>query len=401
MGFNEDLRDIVMPWFGQEVPLAIINTTDALWRDDKRPQIHNKKKTVDGWEFVFALPDGMSYREFATKEENFRDAIGDVTTKMMHVGKMAVLRVTERKIPKKIVYNFEHNADTGNMVMPILIGYDHAGPIYIDLAAVYNILIGGYIGGGKSNSIHLIINSLLHLTRSPRIAVVDFKLVEYNYLSNHALLVTDQDTARQAMARLVVEMRNRLQILTQAKCVNIEKYNEKYGGMDYIVLVIDELAELRDKQAQEDLETILRLGRAPGYRVILATQRPDCEVLGKKSFGACKANLVGRLCFQVSDSVNSKIILDSTEAASLPKIPGRAIWKYGHAIEIQTPYIDPEIAEARLYDKSPKMHEERFGNCPDNSRLGSAGHRASQHTALSILSRGAKALAAAYRGKAD
>ena len=401
MGFREDLRDIVMPWFGQEIPLAVINTTEALWHEDKRPQINSKKRTIDGWEFVFALPAGMSYREFAGKEEHFRDAIGDVTTKMMHVGKMAVLRVTERKIPKKIIYDFTHRNGDASMILPILIGHDHSGPVVIDLATVYNILIGGYIGGGKSNSIHLITNNLLHLAKPPRIAIMDFKVVEYNYLSNHVLLVTEQAAARQVMARLVVELRNRLQALSQAKCVSIEKYNEKIGGMDYIVLVIDELAELRDKQAQDDLETILRLGRAPGFRVILATQRPDCEVLGKKSFGACKANLVGRLCFQVSDSINSKIILDSTEAASLPKIPGRAIWKHGQAIEIQTPYVDPEIAEEKLNDKSSAMYEARLHDGTDDNRLGRIGHGASQNTAISLLSRGAKALAAACRGKAD
>jgi S-DNA-T family DNA segregation ATPase FtsK/SpoIIIE len=349
------MRDIVMSWVGQEIPLAVINTTEALWREDKRPQIHSKKKIKDGWEFVFALPAGMTFRQFAGNEEAFRDAIGDVTTELMHVGKMVVLNVIERKIPKKVIFDYSL-IDDSKGILPILIGFDTAGKeVYIDLAKVFNVLIGGYIGSGKTTSVNSIVNTLLYLNKPPKISIIDFKMVDYQYLKEHVLLITDLFAAQATLSRMVVEMHNRLNILVQTRCVSIEQYNDRYGGMDYIVLVIDELADLKNKQAQEDLEEILRKGRAPGFRVILATQRPDCEIFGRKSFGACKANLVGRLCFQVSDGINSKIILDSTEAATLPKIPGRAIWKHGTAIEIQTPYLDAETAEVRLIEQPPAL----------------------------------------------
>jgi hypothetical protein len=145
MGFKEDMRDIVMSWVGQEIPLAVINTTEALWREDKRPQIHSKKKIKDGWEFVFALPAGMTFRQFANNEEAFRDAIGDVTTELMHVGKMAILNVIERKIPKNVLFNY-NLIDDSKGILPIMIGFDTTGKeAYIDLAKVYNMLIGGYI----------------------------------------------------------------------------------------------------------------------------------------------------------------------------------------------------------------------------------------------------------------
>ena len=400
MGIREDMRSFIMSHTGQEIPLAIISTVEAIWAESKRPQLHEKRKTQDGWEFKFALPPGMSYRDFANREEYFRDSIGDITTSMQHIGKLALLKVVEKKIPKKVVFNFDNIHYVSDMVLPMLIGYNHEGAVYADLAKVYNMLIGGYIGGGKSNIIHVITNTLLHLPQPPKIVIVDLKVVEYDYLSQRVLLVTEQLTARMALTRIVVEMRNRLQILLQAKCVNIEKYNERYGGMDYIVLIIDELAELKDKQAQEDLETLLRLGRAPGIRIILATQRPDCEIFGKKSFGACKANLVGRLCFQVSDSINSKIILDSTEAASLPKIPGRAIWKLGEAIEVQTPYLDPDIAEVYL-DKPSEMFGQRRADSIDNSRMGRNVDRASIFTSIPLLSSCTKAFAKIGRAKKD
>jgi S-DNA-T family DNA segregation ATPase FtsK/SpoIIIE len=384
LGVREDVRSFIMSHTGQEIPLAIISTVEAIWAESKRPQLHEKRKTQNGWEFKFALPPGMSYRDFANREEYFRDSIGDITTSMQHIGKLALLKVVEKKIPKKVVFSFDHIPCMSDMILPMLIGYNHEGAVYADLAKVYNILIGGYIGGGKSNIIHVITNTLLHLQQPPKIVMVDLKVVEYDYLSKRVLLATEQLTARMALTRIVVEMRNRLQILLQAKCVNIEKYNERYGGMDYIVLIIDELAELKDKQAQEDLETLLRLGRAPGIRIILATQRPDCEIFGKKSFGACKANLVGRLCFQVSDSINSKIILDSTEAASLPKIPGRAIWKLGESIEVQTPYLDPDIAEVYLEQPS-KMFNQRRADSIDDSRMGSNVDGSNLPTIISVI----------------
>lgn len=387
-----------MPLFGQEIPLAIINTVDALWREDKRPQIHSKKRTKNGWEFTIALPPGVSFRDFASREEYFRDSIGDISTEIVHVGKMAILKVIEKRIPKRIIFDYDA-IDDSKGILPILIGYDNKGPVYIDLAKVYNILIGGYIGSGKTTSVNSIVNTLLHLYKPPKISIIDFKMVDYQYLADHVLLVTDLLTAQAALSRMVVEMRNRLHVLVQSKCTSIEQYNGKYGGMDYIVLVVDELADLKNKQAQEDLETILRLGRAPGFRVILATQRPDCEIFGRKSFGACKANLVGRLCFQVADSVNSKIILDSTEAAALPKIPGRAIWKHGTAIEIQTPYLDIETAEVKLLEQSPEMCRERSSYSSDNPGMGCNDNRTSANSVISLLSRSAEKIKQISRAK--
>jgi S-DNA-T family DNA segregation ATPase FtsK/SpoIIIE len=167
------------------------------------------------------------------------------------------------------------------------------------------------------------------------------------------MLVTEKDMANKVLVRLVAEMRKRQALLKQSKCVNIQKYNNKYDYMDYIVLIIDELAELTDAAAQENLETLLRLCRASGICIISATQRPSSTMFSKKSFGDCKANYRGRLCFQTADAVNSKIILDSVEAANLPNIPGRAIWKLDKPIEVQTPYLDPEKAEVLLNAKLP------------------------------------------------
>jgi S-DNA-T family DNA segregation ATPase FtsK/SpoIIIE len=383
-----------MPLIGQEIPLTIINTVEALWREDRRPQIHSRKRLSNGWEFVFALPAGMTFKQFASNDEAFRDAIGDVTTEVVHVGKMAILKIIQNRIAERYIYDWDYRPSK-KMILPIPIGYANTGLIEIDLAKVYNILIGGFVGGGKSNAVHVMVNSLLHLKRPPRIVIADFKLLEYNYLKESVLLVTDQISTYQALSRLVVEMRNRLQIFADWKCVNIEAYNKKTSSsMDYIVLVIDELAELNHKPSQEHLETLLRLCRATGIHVILATQRPDSTIFGNKKFGSCKANLIGRLCFQVADGVNSKIILDSTEAAKLSNIPGRAIWKLGdRTIEIQVPYLDPDIAEVKLLEQPSEVYQQGYADDQDDPRMGNTGHRAITNSFVSLLQSGTKAIA--------
>jgi S-DNA-T family DNA segregation ATPase FtsK/SpoIIIE len=340
---RNDIREIVMPMMGLEVPLAVVEVVEACWADEKRPQRNQKRRTALGWDLYYALPAGISFRDFAAKREYFRDAIGlHSTVDVIHSGKMALVRVTTSQLKSRYNYDWDYPR---RGVLPIPVGYTHTGLIVADLADIPHLLIGGITGGGKSNAIHVIVNSLL--PAKPEIILIDLKMSEYNYLENHCLIVTDHDGAGQTLARLVGEMRRRQRLLKAAKCVNIAKYNVRQEPLPYIVLVIDELAELDDEAAQDNVETLLRLCRASGICIIAATQRPDANTF--KRFGQSKANFRGRLCFQVADAVNSKIILDNGMAADLPDNPGRAIWRLGKdCVEVQTPYLDPEEAERRL-----------------------------------------------------
>jgi S-DNA-T family DNA segregation ATPase FtsK/SpoIIIE len=343
---RNDLREIIMPMLGMEVPLAVSEVIEACWCDDRRPQLNSKKKTALGYDFYFALPAGISFRDFAAKREYFRDAIGlHSTVDVIHAGKMALLRVVAQQLKSRYLYDWDYEK---RGILPIPIGYTHTGLIVANLADIPHLLIGGITGGGKSNALHVIINSLLCLSVGPKIIVIDLKKSEFNYLENHIeMLVTEQDEANRVLRGLIGEMRRRQNIFKAVKSVNIQKYNTKHEPLPYIVLVIDELAELTDEAAQDDVETLLRLCRASGICIIAATQRPDAQTF--KKFGQSKANFRGRLCFQVADAINSKIILDNGMGADLPDTPGRAIWKLGKdLVEVQTPYLDPEEAERRL-----------------------------------------------------
>lgn len=345
---KNDVRSILFPMLNMEIPLAIIETLEALWPDTRRPQIHAKKKSATGYTFTIALPAGISFKDFYSKLDYFKDAAGGdkINCEIRQSGKMAIL-----KIGTNLLKNyFDYSADYPRAgALPVPLGYSTAGLQVVDLAKLPHMLIGGATGAGKSNAVHVIVNSLLSLREPPIIVMIDLKMSEYNYLENRVLLVTEIETACEALSRLVQEMRRRQRLLKESRCVDIRKYNRR-GKLPYIVLIIDELAELKDKDAQEDLETLLRLCRASGICIIGATQRPSSKIFSSKSFGDAKANFTGRLCFQTISGIDSRIILDSSEGADLPAIPGRAYWRLGRELtEIQTPYFDPEgVIECEL-----------------------------------------------------
>lgn len=346
-----DVRSIIMPMLGQEIPLAVSETIEALWKEEKRPQIHAKKKTSTGYNFTIALPAGISFKDFYSKLDYFRDAAGGnkVNASITQSGKMAILQISNLLLKDYYDYHYDYPADG---ILPVPIGYSTKGLEIIDIAKHEHILIGGTTGSGKSNSIHVIVNSLLSLPEPPIIILVDLKMSEYNYLGNRVLLVTDLQTACQALDRLTQEMKARQLLLKKSHCVDIQKYRKHGGKMPYIVLVIDELTQLKNKDAQEDLEDLLSLSRASGIRIIGATQRPSCQIFQKKSFGDAKANFGIRLCFRMISAIDSRVILDSGEGAELPDIPGRAYLRIGCDIkEIQTPYLDPE--EVPYVDQFP------------------------------------------------
>jgi len=347
---KNDIRSIIMPMLNMEIPLAVMETIEALWPDNRRPQIHAKKKTANGYTFTIALPAGVSFKDFYSKQDYFKDAAGGnkIQVDINQSGKMVILEINTDMLGDCFTYDANYPLKG---VLPIPIGYSKRGLEIIDLASLPHMLIGGTTGGGKSNAIHVVVNSLFNLPAAPMVVLIDLKMSEYSYLEHKVVLVTDNDTACQALERLVAEMRKRQLLLKQAGFVNIAKYNARCKAkLQYIVLIIDELAELKDKDAQADLETLLRLCRSVGICILAATQRPSSKIFTSKSFGDAKANFAGRLCYQVISNIDSRIILDSSQGANLPCIPGRAIWRNGRElIEIQTPYLDPE--EVQQIDK--------------------------------------------------
>ena len=184
---------------------------------------------------------------------------------------------------------------------------------------------------------------LLNKKTDIRIVGFDFKRLEYSYLKEHILLVTKQEEALEVFEAINSNLDKRLNTLESAGCVKIQDYIEQGHEMPFLVVIIDELAEMHDEDCQTALNRILRLGRAPGICVVCATQRPSSTMM--KAFGDSKAMFSGTMCFHVRDGINSRMLLDNENAALIPSIPGRGIYQWD--TELETQGMNLPISKAR------------------------------------------------------
>ncbi len=207
------------------------------------------------------------------------------------------------------------------------LGRDVAGrPQGVDLAKMPHLLIAGATGSGKSVMVNALITSLL-CKASPddvRMILVDLKRVElaaYNGLP-HLLVpvITEPEKAKAALKWAVNEMEGRSRRFAGASARNIKAYNESRADpadrMPYIVLVIDELADLMMREGKHVEEPIVRLAqkaRATGIHMVLATQRPSVNVVT----GLIKANFPSRIAFAMASQIDSRTILDTPGAEDL------------------------------------------------------------------------------------
>src|SRR3989338_192939 len=208
--------------------------------------------------------------------------------------------------------------------LTLALGKDITGrPVVSDLGEMPHLLIAGTTGPGKTVCVNSLIVSLLYRL-SPdelKFVMVDPKMVEmsiYNGLP-HMLcpVVTDAKKASTALGWIVNEMEERYRMLAKAGSRNIEGYNQKQEDkLSYIVVVIDELADLMMVAANQIESTITRLAqlsRAVGIHLILATQRPSVDVIT----GVIKANFPSRISFKVASKVDSRTVLDANGADKL------------------------------------------------------------------------------------
>ena len=220
--------------------------------------------------------------------------------------------------------------------LKLAIGKGTLGDISIlDLVEMPHLLIAGTTGSGKSVSLNTIIVSLLYQLKPEEVkfVIIDPKKVEmslYRGLENHYLLkfngidesiITKKDNAILALRSLEKEMDSRYDLLAEAGKRNISEYNDmmkksKKDLMPYIVLMIDELADLMmysPRDVEAPIARLAQLARAVGIHLIVATQRPSVDVIT----GVIKANFPARIAFQVATKIDSRTILDENGADKL------------------------------------------------------------------------------------
>lgn len=347
---RDDLRYLLIHRKGHEAYAAVSDTIDALYdRKNLKPLIIKKIKiTEQAWKFLINLPPGLGYSEFKKRESLFADALGG-TVQIEKRGKVVTMQVSTAEIKSSYPYSFDPNSHEG--YLPVHFGYSAIGEIVRDLSAMPNLIVAGHPGAGKSNFLHgLILGLLINRRTLAKVAIFDFKRLEYTYLREHTLLITEMELARQAFQAINRELTKRLDTLEQAGTVKIQDYLDQGREMPFLVLVIDELAEMQDEECQIALNRILRLGRAAGICVVCATQRPSSTMF--KAFGDSKAMFAGTMCFHVRDAVNSQMVLDNDRASLIPAIPGRGVYQWDDELEVQTMFLPTKQARKLLKDVS-------------------------------------------------
>jgi DNA segregation ATPase FtsK/SpoIIIE, S-DNA-T family len=212
--------------------------------------------------------------------------------------------------------------------LSVWLGKDISGAaVWADLARMPHILIAGTTGSGKSGCINTILTSIL-LRATPdeaRLILIDPKRIELNYYERipHLLtpVVSSPKEAAAVLLNVVTEMERRYERLSQVRARNLPEANRAFrkrgeDELPYLLVVIDELADLMMVSPQEVEDSIIRLAqksRAVGIHLVLATQRPSVDVIT----GMIKANVPSRIAFAVSSQTDSRVILDSNGAESL------------------------------------------------------------------------------------
>lgn len=214
-------------------------------------------------------------------------------------------------------------------LLAVGLGKDILGKVkWMEINTTPHLLVAGATGSGKSVCMNCIITSILMRTKPEqvRLVMVDPKKVELSMYNGvpHLLcpVVTDPKKASIALKNIVAEMERRYDIFERTKNKNIKGYNQfcennpEYSKMAYIVVIIDELADLMlvaAKEVEDSIMRITQMARAAGIHLIVATQRPSTDVIT----GVVKANIPSRISFAVSSSIDSRTILDSVGAEKL------------------------------------------------------------------------------------
>ena len=272
------------------------------------------------------------------------------------------------------------------MELPIALGKTISNETFVvDLAKMPHLLMAGATGQGKSVGLNAVLTSLLYKKHPAEVkfVLVDPKKVEltlFNKIERHYLaklpdsddaIITDNTKVINTLNSLCIEMDNRYDLLKTAFCRNIKEYNTKFKArklnpndghkfLPYIVLVVDEFADLimtAGKEVETPIARLAQLARAIGIHLIIATQRPSVNVIT----GIIKANFPARIAFRVTSKIDSRTILDSSGADQLIG-QGDMLYTQGNdLVRIQCAFVDtPEVERLTEFIGAQKAYASAY-----------------------------------------
>ncbi len=272
------------------------------------------------------------------------------------------------------------------MQLPIALGKTISNETFVvDLAKMPHLLMAGATGQGKSVGLNAVLTSLLYKKHPAEVkfVLVDPKKVElniFNKIERHYLaklpdsedaIITDNTKVIHTLNSMCIEMDNRYELLKNATCRNIAEYNVKFKArklnpneghqfLPYIILVVDEFADLimtAGKEVETPIARLAQLARAIGIHLIIATQRPSVNVIT----GIIKANFPARIAFRVTSKIDSRTILDGSGADQLIG-RGDMLYTQGNdLVRIQCAFVDtPEIERIVDYIGAQKAYPEAY-----------------------------------------
>jgi S-DNA-T family DNA segregation ATPase FtsK/SpoIIIE len=272
------------------------------------------------------------------------------------------------------------------MELPVAFGKTISNETFVaDLAKMPHLLMAGATGQGKSVGLNAILASLLYKKHPAQVkfVLVDPKKVEltlFNKIERHFLaklpdseeaIITDTKKVINTLNSLCIEMDQRYDLLQNAQCRNIVEYNKKFISrklnpndghkyLPYIVLVIDEFADLimtAGKEVETPIARLAQLARAIGIHLIVATQRPSVNVIT----GIIKANFPARVAFRVTSKIDSRTILDAGGADQLIGRGDMLISLGSDLIRLQCAFIDtPEVEKITDFIGNQRAYPEAF-----------------------------------------
>lgn len=285
-----------------------------------------KQSTQEGNFLIFdiKLQPGGTFRQIEKHATEIALSLKALAEPIIYpVTKEGIIRM-EITISEPTDVYFDHivNSDLFKLSwanLPLALGETRNGiPLVVDLATMPHLLVGGATGSGKSIMLQSIINSLLiNEKQFINFALIDPKRVEFSYYDSlsqlYGPIARTVNEAMDLLEKLIQEMENRFLKLESIGARDISSYK---GRMPYIVVVIDELADLMmasKKKAQDYICRLAQKSRACGIHLVVATQRPSVDVVT----GLIKANFPARLSCQVSSAIDSRILLDRNGAERL------------------------------------------------------------------------------------